>query len=58
VDALSDALAVFGASVRLAIDTAARVGDQDTADIFTDISRGVDKHLWFVESHARVDDQA
>jgi starvation-inducible DNA-binding protein len=42
---LSDALAVFGASVRLAIDTAARVGDQDTADIFTDISRGVDKHL-------------
>ena len=26
--------------------------DADTADLFTDISRGVDHQLWLVESHA------
>jgi starvation-inducible DNA-binding protein len=25
----------------------------DTADIFTEISRGIDKWLWFVEAHAQ-----
>jgi starvation-inducible DNA-binding protein len=25
--------------------------DADTADMFTDISRGIDKWLWFVEAH-------
>ena len=51
VEALSTALAAFGASVRQAIDTAAGIGDQSTADVFTEISRGVDKHLWFVQAH-------
>jgi len=51
VVALSGALAAFGASVREAIDTAAKHGDADTADLFTEISRGVDKLLWFVEAH-------
>ena len=51
VEALSTALAAFGASVRQAIDTAAGIGDQSTADVFTEIARGVDKHLWFVQAH-------
>ena len=51
VAALSSALAVFGKSVRAAIDTAAGKGDADTADLFTEISRGVDKLLWKVEAH-------
>jgi len=51
VEALSSALARFGAEARGAIDEAAGFGDQVTSDIFTEISRGVDKYLWFVEAH-------
>ena len=51
VDALSTALADFGKKVRKNIDEADELGDMDTADIFTEISRGIDKDLWFVEAH-------
>jgi starvation-inducible DNA-binding protein len=51
VDALSSALAAFGAKVRAGIDEAARIGDADTADLFTGISRETDKDLWFLEAH-------
>jgi len=51
VEALSSVLAGFGASARHAIDTANELGDLDTADLFTEISRGIDKWLWFVEAH-------
>jgi len=51
VDALSTALATYGKLARAAIDEADKLGDADTADIFTEISRGVDKWLWFVEAH-------
>lgn len=51
VEALSSALAVYGKGARKAIDESDELGDKDTADIFTEISRGVDKYLWFVEAH-------
>ncbi len=51
VKAVADALAGFGKSVRKGIDQADTLGDKDTADLFTEISRGVDKSLWFVEAH-------
>jgi DDE superfamily endonuclease len=44
-------LAAYGKSARRAIDQTDELGDKDTADIFTEISRGVDKYLWFVEAH-------
>ncbi len=53
VAALSGALAHFAKTTRTAIDTAAKTGDADTADLFTEISRGVDKLLWMVEAHAQ-----
>lgn len=53
VEALATALATFGKAVRGNIDQAAEIGDQDTADLFTEVSRGVDKNLWFVEAHAQ-----
>src|SRR5689334_10069793 len=56
VAALSGALAKFGASARGAIDTASQAGDADTADLFTEVSRGVDKLLWMVEAHTQAKD--
>jgi starvation-inducible DNA-binding protein len=51
VAAISAALAAYGKRVRRAIDQSDELGDKDTADMFTEISRAADKHLWFVESH-------
>jgi starvation-inducible DNA-binding protein len=51
VEALSDTLSAFGKTIRESIDTATKEGDADTADLFTEISRGVDKMLWFLEAH-------
>ena len=51
VDALSSALADFGKKIRADIDRAGEIGDQDTADLFTEISRETDKNLWFIEAH-------
>jgi starvation-inducible DNA-binding protein len=51
VEALSLALAAFAKAARRAIDQSADLGDLDTADLFTEVSRGIDKWLWFVETH-------
>ena len=51
VDALSNALADFGKKVRADIDATDELGDKDTADLLTGISRSIDKLLWFVEAH-------
>ncbi len=48
---LSTALSDFGKKVRENIDEADELGDMDTADLFTEVSRGTDKLLWFVEAH-------
>src|SRR5262245_22968259 len=45
VEALSSALAAFGAAARKGIDQADGLGDLDTADLFTEVSRGIDKWL-------------
>ena len=51
LSAVAEALASFGTSTRAAIGEAITFGDADTADLFTGISRNIDKHLWIVESH-------
>ena len=55
VEALSLALGAFGKSARKAIDQANELGDLDTADLFTEVSRGIDKWLWFVEAHLQAE---
>lgn len=54
-EALSTALATFGKVVRKSIDEADEAGDQDTADLFTEVSRQADKDLWMVEAHLQSD---
>jgi starvation-inducible DNA-binding protein len=51
VAALSDALAMFGRTARVGIEEMNELEDADSADILTEISRGIDKWLWFVEAH-------
>ena len=55
VAALATSMAAFGKAVRWAIDEAAKQGDADTADLFTEVSRGADKDLWMVEAHLQGD---
>jgi starvation-inducible DNA-binding protein len=55
LDALAAAYARFAKGARKAIDEAARVGDADTSDLFTAVSRGADKSLWLLEAHLQAD---
>ena len=48
---LSTQLAVWAKAARTAIEDTDKLGDADTADLFTGISRDVDKYLWFLEAH-------
>jgi starvation-inducible DNA-binding protein len=53
VEAVARALSTFGAEARTTIDEANALDDADTADLFTEVSRGIDKWLWFVEAHSQ-----
>jgi starvation-inducible DNA-binding protein len=51
VRALAGQVAKLAASIRGAIQQSAELGDPTTADLFTEISRSLDKDLWFLEAH-------
>jgi starvation-inducible DNA-binding protein len=53
VEAVARALSTFGQEARSTIGEADELDDADTADLFTEISRGIDKWLWFVEAHSQ-----
>jgi len=53
VEAVAKALSTFGHEVRNMISEADELDDAGTADLFTEISRGMDKWLWFVEAHSQ-----
>ena len=57
VAALSDALSQFGRTARRGIEEMNELDDANSADILTEISRGLDKWLWFVEAHAQDDSE-
>lgn len=51
VERIAHGLATYGAYVRAAIEEYTKLGDAGSADLATEISRAVDKDLWFVEAH-------
>ncbi len=50
IDALSRTLTDFGRHTRYASAQSTELQDADTAVIFTEIARGIDTWLWFVEA--------
>jgi starvation-inducible DNA-binding protein len=55
VRAVAAALATFGTEVRKSVPEAEKLEDPGTVDILTEISRGTDKWLWFVEAHIQTE---
>jgi starvation-inducible DNA-binding protein len=53
VEAVARVLSDFGTESRNMIVEATALDDAGTADLFTEISRGIDKLLWFVEAHSQ-----
>jgi starvation-inducible DNA-binding protein len=53
--AIADRYALVAKSTREAIDQADDLGDKDTADLFTEVSRVLDKDLWFIEAHLQAE---
>lgn len=51
VDALAARYATFARAIREAADVADAARDTATNDLFVEVSRGVDKDLWFLEAH-------
>jgi starvation-inducible DNA-binding protein len=51
LQALVERYAALARTTRAAIDAASAAGDQDSADLCTEVSRDLDKHLWFLEAH-------
>lgn len=52
--ALKERYMAFGGKLRDAIAAAGEAGDEDTADLFTEVSRFVDKDAWFIGAHIEV----
>ena len=51
LEALAERYGIYANFARDSIDEANHLNDADTADLFTEISRVMDKHLWFLEGH-------
>lgn len=51
VEALAVRFAALTSTTRAAIEAATTSGAADTADLLTEVSRGLDKALWFLEAH-------
>jgi starvation-inducible DNA-binding protein len=54
IEALSTTLTEFGRHARYASEQATVLKDADTADLFTEIGRGIDTWLWYVETSQQV----
>jgi starvation-inducible DNA-binding protein len=55
VIALADRYAPYAKLLRDGIAETDDLGDADTADLYTEISRAIDKRLWFLEAHLQAE---
>ncbi|HEY9619462.1 MAG TPA: DNA starvation/stationary phase protection protein Dps [Crinalium sp.] len=55
--ALADRYAIYAKSLRSGIAATDDLGDADTADLYTEVSRAIDKRLWFLEAHLQASEQ-
>ncbi len=55
IAALADRFAHYCQLCRENIEESDELGDADTADLYTEISRVVDKRLWFLEAHLQAE---
>ena len=53
VKALIERMTACANAVRKNIEDTDEAGDAGTADLLTEVSRGLDKQLWFLEAHAQ-----
>ena len=53
VEVVARALSTIGSEVRNMISEANELEDAGTADLFTEISPGINKMLWFVGAHSQ-----
>lgn len=53
IHALIERYSACANAVRQNIGDTDEAGDADTADILTEVSRGLDKQLWFLEAHVQ-----
>lgn len=51
LDTLISRYGIYANALRNSIQFAEQHHDADTADLFTEVSRGIDKRLWFLEAH-------
>jgi starvation-inducible DNA-binding protein len=51
ITALADRFAAYARSLREGADFAEELHDMDTNDLYTEVSRTIDKYLWFLEAH-------
>jgi starvation-inducible DNA-binding protein len=51
VRALVERYGLYANRIRAAIEASGSLGDQTTADLYTQISRTADKRVWFLEAH-------
>ncbi len=54
IEALRERFLDVGEKIRAAIGEAGEIGDDDTEDLFTEVSRQIDKDAWFIAANAPV----
>lgn len=55
ITALADRYAIYAKLLRDGIAKTDDLGDADTADLYTEVSRSIDMRLWFLEAHLQAD---